>query len=458
MGIACEYVLSPDASTALYHPRFSSYLFPALKSLDLSGLREQQFVTEAVPTTSILFSPGLETVTITSGPALTFDQEQQGLRELLRLPEKCPQLPELSIYGAALSISFVKTIADIITRLEAIRVLRMPDIPVTMNTFRSLSNSRSLEQLTLCVQPGCDLREAISTCRGAGGYRSFALLEQLSVTIDTIHDATQLLAYVTSSHLSSLRVNFRLPATPEQLEELFKTLSRHPSRLKVHELITHTRACPADLRSANESPEMQHGVTLHNLLPLLDLGLRSFVLSGILVDIDDEDLKRMARAWPELKQLALGVCERHPWMASCPPRATLFGLIPIFQYCPRIEGVGYRMKTDIFDSEAAYDATGFSRPGKGVVCNNAVELSVGDSRIDKPAKVASFLSDICPRLVDIHHVWLHEVSIETEEVEEVDALDEEDMYRKWGLVMDYVLEFVLIRQQERNSLRDRASI
>lgn len=451
MGIACSYELSPDALTAICHHRFPSCLFPSLKFLNPSHF----FGMKLAPIMSMLFGPEVETAAIYPCPKPDLDrlEEQQELHALRCLPEKCPRLLELTLLGSEVSSPCAEIIAGIISQLKTIRVLRIPAISMTMSSLRALSNLSTLEQLTFYAQPGSELCGPFPTTRDdADKEASFPMLTRLSITLDAAQHATQLLAYVTSSRLSSLKVAFRQIPTPKQLEDFFRALLCHPSRRVLSDLIVGTYS--EDFSPADESSESQHGVTLHNLLPLLDLPLSSLVLTGFLVDVDDDDLTKMAQAWPELNYIALGVYGRHPWMSPYRPRATLFGLIPIFQHCPRVETIGYRMKTDIFDSDAAYDVIGFSRPGKGVVTDNAVELSVGDSWIHQPVKVASFLSDVCPRLLDIHTALLRDMYLEPEELAEAGVFDEGDMYRKWRLVMDYVPEFVLIRQQERYYIRD----
>lgn len=409
------------------------------------------------PFIAMFFSPKLEVLTIPAGLQIEPEQEKQEFRALLCIPERCPRLSVLQVYGPEASSSFVEAIAKLVPHLKAIYTLRIPHVPMAIDALKALSNSSGLEQLTFYVLPGRNPCEAFADATGDAHEKEhlFSSLTQLSITLDVIQHATQFLAYVTSSGLSSLKVVLRQTATPEQLERFFKALSCHPSCPKLNELIIHGQAVRQDVRPIRRSSQLQLGVALSDLLPLLDLRLRLLEIAGIPVDIDDDDLKRMARAWPELRQLSLGVYGRHLWMTSYPPRATLFGLIPIFQYCRRIEMIGYRMRTDIFDEEATYDIIGFTRPGKGIITNNVVELCVGDSRIHKPTKVASFLSDICPRLWEIENTWLRRELMNSQEIAVLNVADEEDMYRKWGLVTKYVPEFVRIRQQERHFIRDK---
>ena len=89
------------------------------------------------------------------------------------------------------------------------------------------------------------------------------------------------------------------------------------------------------------------------------------------------------------------------------------------------------------------------RPGRGIATDRAIEMHVGDSRIHDPVSVAAFLSDICPKVRYIGHVWRTRYDVEDEEDLEADVEDEEDMYDKWDSVMDFLPHFVRTRKQER---------
>jgi hypothetical protein len=188
----------------------------------------------------------------------------------------------------------------------------------------------------------------------------------------------------------------------------------------------------ATLTSVNlwddEDDEPQHDadiLTIEDIRPLFTFSrLYSVSLStqeGI--DIDDANMKELAKAWPQLSCFSLGT----PNTAQRKPRVTLAGLIPLARYCRDLLTVSINIDaSDVNISEA--------RPAGGTINASFDCLNIGDSPISDPIPVAAFLSDIFPKIKVIYKFDGRD-------------LDENSTWRQVGPLIP---TFVSIRSQERN--------
>jgi hypothetical protein len=112
---------------------------------------------------------------------------------------------------------------------------------------------------------------------------------------------------------------------------------------------------------------------------LTDVALYSYASLGL----DDNSLKEIAQAWSHITCLEIdggGVDEQ--------PRVTLSGLVPLAQYCLRLQKLTIRL-----DARSVPPPTTES---SGVTHRSLKALWVLDSPITEPARVAAFIDDIFP--------------------------------------------------------------
>ena len=87
------------------------------------------------------------------------------------------------------------------------------------------------------------------------------------------------------------------------------------------------------------------------IAPLFQLDLEVLKLEpGAPIDIDDEFVARIARAWPHLHMLELNA----DWRRYGAPRVTLMGLIPLAEHCPGITALAIPFDTHLL----AFDEPG----------------------------------------------------------------------------------------------------
>jgi hypothetical protein len=119
------------------------------------------------------------------------------------------------------------------------------------------------------------------------------------------------------------------------------------------------------------------------------------------------------------------------WGSNRPSKCTLRGILQLAKRCPYLCSLGIT-----FQASAMINWNG--RPGGGVV-NEAFEwLDVGQSPITDPRAVASFLSDIFPRL-----------TITAWENVDLDDPSEVENRNRWQETSRLFQSFVAIRNEER---------
>ncbi|KIJ63279.1 hypothetical protein HYDPIDRAFT_41125 [Hydnomerulius pinastri MD-312] len=149
--------------------------------------------------------------------------------------------------------------------------------------------------------------------------------------------------------------------------------------------------------------------------------------------IDDSDMERMAKSWPELTELHFGV--DHPWRD--PPKLTLSGLCSLLEHCPLLSCLEVA-----FIAQVSGPLTS-TPPKKRTVNKRICSLSVGSSPIEEPLKVAAFLSAFLPNLTAIS------CYVPCRAQDGIDPVH--SVYReRWKLFEENYQFFVTIRKQGMN--------
>jgi hypothetical protein len=168
----------------------------------------------------------------------------------------------------------------------------------------------------------------------------------------------------------------------------------------------------------------------HDLEPLLKVTHMesiSIETECSIANFDDELLKAMATSWPNLRHL----CLTNGW-ESFPSRCTLRGILHLGQHCPNLMFLRI-----VFQASAEICWNG--RPGGGVVNEHMEALEVVQSPIADPRAVASFLSDVFPRLTSI-------VAWDNFNPEDPTEVENRKRWQEAILLYD---DFVAIRNEER---------
>ncbi|KII95061.1 hypothetical protein PLICRDRAFT_169754 [Plicaturopsis crispa FD-325 SS-3] len=161
-------------------------------------------------------------------------------------------------------------------------------------------------------------------------------------------------------------------------------------------------------------------------------------------DLGDEDLARMARAWPLLEHLSLAAdLSMTGWMKA--PRITILGLLPLIQNCRRLENLaividarvlpprGTRLDVDA-DAESTIDY-----------------VFLGNSLIEEPVgRVAALLADLFPNLRDISAWW--DEDMESFFEGDMGSNDADDYSKMWADAAALIPEFTATRRHERQRI------
>lgn len=109
-------------------------------------------------------------------------------------------------------------------------------------------------------------------------------------------------------------------------------------------------------------------------------------------DLDDDDIKVIAKAWPRVTELTLGSSELELYLH---PRLSLYSLISIAEFCPDTCRLWIAVDASVIPPISA-------RGGEeGIRNHSLVTLGVKGSPIESAVDVAAFLSDLFPNIVNI---------------------------------------------------------
>ncbi|KAH7884321.1 hypothetical protein F5I97DRAFT_1440431 [Phlebopus sp. FC_14] len=160
-----------------------------------------------------------------------------------------------------------------------------------------------------------------------------------------------------------------------------------------------------------------------------------------IIDIDDEMVKCMALAWPNIRILTVKQYDKQ----YVPPKVTLTGLVSLIQHCPRLVTFCLAIDATVVPKDP------LASPNTGVNDRITV-IEIDDSPVESPGLVAAYLSAFMPRLKEIGS-WADFKSRPMGPVEQG--------YReKWHLVARLVEAFTMVRSQEHTTYfdDDRSSI
>ena len=360
-----------------------------------------------------------------------------------------PTIADLTVYITAESITSsrarVSLFASLASQCPNIRSLKLRALTSVTHSWRDLFSGCSLTAYELfslwaglgsLTLYGMDLSTltddlarlpALTTlglnyCRAIDSaspstLKGFPMLRYLDVYSSNIDCCLHVLKQMSCTPLVRLHLHIAGTSCESQWVELFSIL---PNGISRDSLATVWFSTPINvpLRFQTISPLLQFRCMSHLTCAQASVGLDAGV------DLDDNDMACIAKAWPCLKSIA--ICPP----GSVPSRLTLRALIPFAEYCPQLEDLSMKMNATAVEFNEYEE-----KPGKGLHGGRLWRLHVFDSPIGNPACVAAFISDIFPNVTRISGAFGH---------------DERKPRRKWYEVRRNAPLFAAVRRQEAN--------
>jgi hypothetical protein len=163
-------------------------------------------------------------------------------------------------------------------------------------------------------------------------------------------------------------------------QDLINALRDHCSRSSLKSI---------SINGEYEDEPIPTSVDVKPLFVFSDLTSVTLICFNAQLELDDTSLKDMALAWPHITSLIL----------RCPSRATLCGLVPLAQYCLKLQHL------DIFFDPCSVPspAADFLAVKNEVLRDLDVSYSpVAKLPITEPERVAAFIHGVFPRARLIH--------------------------------------------------------
>ncbi|GBE80117.1 hypothetical protein BKA93DRAFT_823649 [Sparassis latifolia] len=245
---------------------------------------------------------------------------------------------------------------------------------------------------------------------------AFPALMHLSVSAVSIKACAALLTATTFPSITNLRVTAYHTNT---ISPLLEAIQKQCSHVTLESLTISGLKPPGTAAPASTAPL----ACLHAFCSLRELTLDTLERP---LALDDDALRGMALAWPQLGSLNLiGTRSRGAQTA-----VTLDALVTLVRHCPHL------VTLQIPLSAAHTQMTPGRRPGGGYVNGNIQSLHLDASSAGDAAEVAAFLSDLFPNLRMIRPYVTGEPSLD------------------WKLLEKLLPTFAAVRTQERTPLED----
>lgn len=314
---------------------------------------------------------------------------------------------------------------------------------MSLETIIHLSGLNNLREVAIRADAERS-REFFLWARERGGH-FFPSLQLFSLFTDSVEICEKWLNLIRQPDLHSIDLYVDQPPTATAFHDLLSKLTEHPARDVLRNV---------HFKSMQPSPRNNslHTVRPDTLAPLLQLNISQLHLEpGAPIDIDDELVERMARAWPRLAVLELNAEWRRYAPAGLVPSVTLKGLIPLAEHCPFVGMLSLPINTDVSAFEEDYEAG--LRPAGGISFKQCYMLGVGPSPIEQESDhlmIAGFLSDLCPDLMTLKTAWARgPPMMDVGEGETSLDVENQETGEAWRQTEKYAREMARVRRQER---------
>lgn len=343
----------------------TSALLPRLYTLSWMHVDDNIF-----PYIRLFLGPNLTELTVIFNPNSVIQ-----LSLLSTLRQRNPHIRRLHIHHIwGMTDILRSTIEDTVCGLNGLHTLTVPDLtPTTLAHLANLPNLRTLKVSSASPHNG------YATMPGSVGFPTLKRFDILFC--DGFQMATAAIEAMSSCRLKTFIVRFVLSSTPDAWKRMLLAAEKNYDHTSLRILNISSYFDPFN------TPE-RVPIRMDTLRPLTSFsGISNLKLNPAGgVDLDDTDIKDLARSWPRLKHLQLGWnFPGHPH-----PRMTLSSLVSIAEYCPSL--CTLYMLVDA----CTVPAITTSRPAGRVRHHSLVCLGIGGSPIDSEAGVAVFLSDVFP--------------------------------------------------------------
>ncbi|KAI0720609.1 hypothetical protein C8T65DRAFT_567393 [Cerioporus squamosus] len=409
-------------------------LLPNLRSFEWAQVYNDE--PEDVASLLLMLNPKVSSMDIVVG-ALSDDAAREVATALSNFGENPSQLRNIRIVSTPSAI-LEEAILALGLRQQHLQDFHYPwQNQMTFQTVSHLSSMNNLQQVSIRVNREISL-EVLQWGKERGGL-FFPSLQLLALNTDSLDICDTWLHTIRHTGLHSLTFTVDKPPTASALREFFTKLNDHPAHGSLRKI--HLNCTTPSARGNG-----QHLVTEETMSPLLRLDLSELKLEpGAPIEINDDFIARMARAWPRLRMLELNAEWRRYAFA---PSVTLAGLIPLAQHCPDIGSLALPISTDVSAFQQQYEAG--HRPTGGHSFRQCYKFGVGPSVIGQESDqlmIAGFLSDLCPDLMTLQSAWTRAGLPEEGDT----TLDQEveEMGETWRQVERYAREMARVRRQER---------
>jgi hypothetical protein len=295
---------------------------------------------------------------------------------LEQIVECSPNIRELAIHPhpeARVSVS--SAIANCIRKLQALECYQGPI--VALSVFESLSTAPKLRCINSHLAHGR---------LNVAGPPSFTSLTTLEISASQAGIMVLLDSLKLSPVTRILCVIDGMDKTPD-LGEITRKIRSVVASSLLHVKIKH-------IDPFNSHPAS----SLYPLFGCRQLAVVDLDVGGGSgpVGLNNSDLQLMAESWPNLEYLILPGSQAETAMIihdKEKPLATLHGLIPFTQLCPRLKVLGVTF-------DASYNLGDFQRSGSSVTT-----LKIGQSWVNQPRAVARALAQLFPHLKEVRATW-----------------------------------------------------
>ncbi|KIK46853.1 hypothetical protein CY34DRAFT_800028 [Suillus luteus UH-Slu-Lm8-n1] len=271
-----------------------------------------------------LLGPRLQDISIDAGDSFekrVFSQ-MTALHVVLQTLHSCCPFLEIfcfDTYGSAWDAHTARAASHSIQRLQKLRSVAVPAI--TKDALAHLGGLPCLASLDTYLPTGNVLEEVFRSSRTPFPFEN---LRSIDWEIEDWADV-EVFTRLWSQKLTRLSLRSKIPFDPSLLQTMFESFHTSEAFKDLQSIhFTQSSGCPI-----NPTIIFTNN-TIRPLLHLRHLRVVEFdTVSSIWVDNDD--LKRMAKAWPCLKKLSLN----ETYGCHNPtPRVTLLGLVEFIELCP----------------------------------------------------------------------------------------------------------------------------
>ncbi|KAJ7089912.1 hypothetical protein C8R44DRAFT_957724 [Mycena epipterygia] len=206
----------------------------------------------------------------------------------------------------------------------------------------------------------------------------FSNLQAVALHIGSVELLTTFMQTWAKPPITSIELSSTAYPAPEAFEEIYTLLAARCAHESLRSLTLQVFEAPPNATdlSIHSGTSFQHLFCFANLVSLSITAL-------IKLDLDDEMITDMARAWPQLEKLEISTYPFHR------PRSTLLGLHALAQHCPRLRKL-----------EMLFNASIVPPPPTPSDCRLVV-LEVSRSPIADALPVARFISAIFPHVREV---------------------------------------------------------